>query len=378
MSFYIAGQQRTINQRGISSLFVVMFTMILLSVITVSFTGLMIREQQRAINDDLSRSAYDAALSGVEDGKRVIAACSRGVTAACDAIEDKQCNTVQEAGIVTSGDDEVVIQSRTGTDSARTDEAYTCVVINSDTPNFLTRLENDADSVMIPLKGVGSYNRVSISWHMQVADGGVPVDLHNGSGDLELRNKVNWNSAAVNRPAILRAQLMQFDSADVNFNDLDGDLTHTAFLYPTSLAAAAVPAIDIAGNDSRRAAGTSLDPEAVSCSISPLVEYSCSAVITIPSGPDTSFLRLSSIYRAASVRVELLDNSVGVDFDGVQPSVDSTGRAADVFRRVEARVEPIVPDMPYPRATVDINGNLCKNFSVGSSAGSYSSNSCTP
>ena len=50
----------------------------------------------------------------------------------------------------------------------------------------------------------------------------------------------------------------------------------------------------------------------------------------------------------------------------IQPSIDSTGRAGDVFRRVDARVDMTgAISNAYPRATIDVTEKLCKDFSIG-------------
>ena len=67
-----------------------------------------------------------------------------------------------------------------------------------------------------------------------------------------------------------------------------------------------------------------------------------------------------------------------VDLNLVQPKIDSTGRAADVFRRVEASVELTDPNdvMLYPRATVDTTGSFCKSFVVTDNLNDYEDGSC--
>ena len=54
---------------GAASFYVVAFSTLILVIIAASFATAIVAEITRAANDDLSQSAYDAALAGVEDAK---------------------------------------------------------------------------------------------------------------------------------------------------------------------------------------------------------------------------------------------------------------------------------------------------------------------
>lgn len=57
------------NKQGAASFYVVAFSTLILLIVVASFTALVISQVTRSSNDDLSRSAYDSALAGVEDAK---------------------------------------------------------------------------------------------------------------------------------------------------------------------------------------------------------------------------------------------------------------------------------------------------------------------
>ena len=57
------------KRRGGASIFIVAFTIIILSIIVLGFTRLIISEATKTSNTDLSQSAYDSALAGIEDAK---------------------------------------------------------------------------------------------------------------------------------------------------------------------------------------------------------------------------------------------------------------------------------------------------------------------
>ena len=79
-------------------------------------------------------------------------------------------------------------------------------------------------------------------------------------------------------------------------------------------------------------------------------------------------MRLTPIYRGADFKAELLDdNNNLVFFDGVQPKVDSTGRANTQFRRVESRISLEDQNFPLPEFALQLEDDgqpLCKDFWV--------------
>ena len=56
-------------KKGAASFYIVAFSTLILVIIAVSFTTVILSELARSVNDDLSQSAYDAALAGIEDAK---------------------------------------------------------------------------------------------------------------------------------------------------------------------------------------------------------------------------------------------------------------------------------------------------------------------
>jgi hypothetical protein len=193
-----------------------------------------------------------------------------------------------------------------------------------------------------------------------------------------------------NRPSIMRTQLMQFGSS-FNLSGFDNtnlageSNANTLFLYPTSTTVTDPnDTVSFSAKDNRYT-GTGA-PIPVSCIGSLLGNggYACTVTLTLPTpiggGGRTAFLRLTPLYNASNYRVTLKDSAgATVKFNAVQPAVDSTGRANDLFRRVSTRVELVDTTFAYPEATVDITGNLCKDFAVTAIAAEYTNNAaCTP
>lgn len=384
----IKDMNKTNKRKGAVSLFVVIFAALLITVVTVSFIRIMIQNQQQATANDLSQSAYDSAQAGVEDAKRAILLymkdCSGGN---CDLtkIDSPTCNVaVRTLSDVSQTGNEIPIQT-TSSDS-KLNQAYTCVKINMTPQDYLWFLETDV-SKMVPLVGVGDFNTIKIEWFNSNDSSGGSVGGSSTTsidvpalGSTPLLSQDNWLGIGTtnnSRPSILRAQLIQFNTVgfkldDFGFSSNDKASNNTLFLYPSAISAAAGTSsflVDVRPNKTGAPS-----PENCRNSIA-AGGYACSATLTLSKTVDSShiaYLNLKSFYRASHFRITLYDSTQLVSgepgklvlFDKVQPSIDSTGRANDMFRRVQSRVELTNTDFPYPRAEIDVTGNLCKDFTV--------------
>jgi hypothetical protein len=382
---------------GAVSLFIVVFSALLMTVVTVSFVTLMITNQQHATENDLSQSALDSAQAGVEDAKRALlefeSQCGGSTSGSCAPIVTAMstCNGIFGAISVAGASNGSVVNVGDASDASYQQE-YTCVKVILNTDDYLGTL-SAGQSVIVPLTATGSFDTVQLSWYN-------PTDLQNVSGDTvslgsvsptpQLLSQANWPA---NRPSILRTELMQFDSSDgFTLNQFDSNSSGqsdaaTMFLYPTSGAInGGLPPSDpspvslyTARETSEGTTGTT--PFDIPCQSS-LTNggYACSVNFTLPQaiggGTAISFLRLTALYNATHFEVKLLSSGNVVDFQGVQPEIDSTGRSNDVYRRVATRVVPADQAFPYPDDAVETTGNFCKDFFVSNNVPDTSV--CTP
>ncbi|HEY5695638.1 MAG TPA: hypothetical protein VIQ80_02275 [Candidatus Saccharimonadales bacterium] len=390
------------KQRGAVSLFVVIFAALLMTVVTVGYIQLMLRDQQQATSSDLSQSAYDSAQAGVEDAKRLLLlnqACNNGTapsTINCATIQSAltptagqsqtTCDTLAKSGIVGQTNNETIIQkNESDTNSAALNQAYTCVKVGVNTDDYKNSLAVNG-SGMVPIRGVSTFDSIELSWFSinDVSSTTTSQTIGFPSSGAGVGLPAMGTQWQFNYPSLMRVQLMQTGSS-FKLTDFDDSQAgnrsdaNTLFLYPS---ATGVANFDFALDARRSPTGT---PYQVRCNTSFVNgEYACTATIKLPTPIDGSignrnaFLRLTSLYNGAHYRVRLKNGPSYVQLNQVQPIVDSTGRADNVFRRVQARVE-LTGDFTFPEASVDMQGNLCKNFVITDAESGYSGTpTCTP
>lgn len=389
------------HQQGAVSLFVVIFAALLMTVVTVGFIQLMLKDQQQATTSDLSQSAYDSAQAGVEDAKRLLLldqACRNNTassTVNCGTIasaltpptgaSETDCNTLAKAGLVGESNNETIIQQSDSDNAAKLDQAYTCVKVGVNTDDYKGNVAVN-QSTIVPITGVSDFDSVELSWFsrddISSTTNNPTIGFPSTGSDVSLPPVGSrWQ---VTYPPLLRTQLMQ-TGTNFKLSDFDDSQAgnksdaNTLFLYPS---ATGLTNKDFALDARRTPTGT---PQLVKCNTSFVDgEYACTATIALPSPIDgntaqrNAYLRLSALYNNAHFSIKLKKGSDYVQFDRVQPEVDSTGRANDTFRRVKARVE-LKGDFTYPEAAVNLQGNLCKNFTITDADDGYrGSTTCTP
>ena len=368
-------------KRGGVSMFLVIVAGSLVALVVASFLRLIIRDQQGASNSDLSQSAYDSAQAGVEDAKRALLIyqktcadatkaneCSKMRAELSKDLNAQSCRILAEVfGIGDLGSSETIVQ--TNAEDSSLNQAYTCVKINPTTANFEGEL-NANSSKIIPLKSDRAFRFVKISWHTKADNNNVAeVKLPSSDSDmLEVFAKnIEWESSKF--PSVVRAQIITSGSFDYsNYIESDKNISKTAFLFPSSSGVS--DAIISAQSSATRHNFSKDSLSSVRCNNSSnSATYACSAMIDLGSeiSPDAgALMKISAQYGATTnYSIELFDSSRGaVNFDGVQPLIDSTGRASDKFRRVQSRVEMNSTTLPIPDFAVSTDGKFCKAMIV--------------
>lgn len=391
------------KESGAVSLFIVIFAMLLITVVTLSFLRIMLSDQQQSSVNDLSKSALDSAQAGVEDAKRALiyyrTICASGDVAGCTAarntVNSLNCNQGLKDVVSVSDNTEVPVQQTQSANDAQLNQAYTCVKMQLDTDDYLGTLEANSSKI-IPLISTGSFTSVIIEWFTteDLGSTGKSVNLERtppqvdaGGTNQQILPLLSQSSWPQTRPSVMRTQLMQYGSSFTlaDFDNVSGGTSNanTIFLYPVGVTGTANAVYDswaIADRDARQVPVGA--PLGTRCSGSLSGGgYACKVQINLPdpignSASDTArtaYLRLSALYKSTHFRVSL----VGTQFKGVQPSIDSTGRANEQFRRVESRVDLIDTNFPFPEAALDVSGNLCKNFSVTNTTNTIPANAST-
>lgn len=390
-------------KKGGVSIFIVIIVGVLVSIMSASFLRLMFRDQEQASKLDLSQSAYDSAQAGVEDAKRFLrifrAACGPSGTGDFEG-EHYNCNTMRDAirsdscyvlatAKIGNANSETIIQTNSssgGASSRDTDlnQAYTCVKLKMNTADFLGRT-NDGTPSVINLKGATAFNRVRIRWHSREnMTNGNNISLESLSNP-SVRPRIdsrNWRSQ--NRPAILKAQFYGYipgverssSIMDTPYPD-DGNGASEMLFYPTNSTSALSSNVSnmptVRRNESSSQATT--DYTFTRCSDRMDANsnaYACETTVNIgrvrgvqPS--DVLYLRLTPLMNDSNFKVELLNGDNVVDFAGVQPKVDSTGRANTQLRRVESRIGFNDTSFPVPLFSAQTENEkepICKDFSV--------------
>lgn len=393
------------TKQGMASIYIVVFTTLLISIITLSFLRIMLSESGRTSRDTLSDSAYNSALAGVEDAKTAYSLYQKALAGdnsempkkAKEALEGKN----ESASYDPSNDCDLVRKALGGASSNEytidkniTDQAYTCVTMSLE-GNFAGYITKDDPTLVVPLRSKKSMKAdgdandikaVKIIWR----------NLGTSASTNEIPNKYGYmtsgnlteetegifgkkgmkdDDSAVNLNALNVMLVQKSKNSDAYYYASDGTNTDRGYLtlvpyedgttdYDNGIAASDV----VASADK-----TMNQPIPVHCYTGQ--DSHCEVKIEMPTptgglprDPQNFFLVLSKIYSDPDldVTVEMHGDDGEIKFWNVQPIVDATGRAGDLMRRVEARLgtKNGADLLPTAELIVGGSGGIEKDFYV--------------
>lgn len=347
------------NQQGFASIVIALVLILIVSLITIGFAQLMRREQRAALDRQLSSQAYYAAESGINDAAAAINAgfdtskssCAALTAAQVSAITDPKAQTAAQTYLMNNG-----VGSSTGSN-------YPCLLINPTPPNLQYSSIDTTTSKVIELEGLDSSNNpaavqtIEISW--QDANGNSTFTPSCSTFYPASGGATNWTYTG-----LLRAELIPINTLTRTglINNAD-----TAFLCPDKISS---NSSNYSGNQGN-ASGVIIGGQCSTAAPTPTSPRYCNARITGLGtlNEATYFLVLRSIYNPAAVTVTIYGGTGTVtqanmlNINGAQVLVDSTGKAQDVLRRIQARI-PVHNNYNTPNGGADAMQSLCKQLQL--------------
>ncbi|HSX36788.1 MAG TPA: pilus assembly PilX N-terminal domain-containing protein [Patescibacteria group bacterium] len=335
------------NETGFATLIVATTLVVILSLLTVGFAQLMRREEDQALNRQLSNQANYAAEAGINDALRAL-----------DAGWNKAKTTCGPITSLTGAAGETYLTSN-NVDASGSATQWSCLLIDPSpgsleyspvdtvTPSIFTVNTVQSDRVTPT-----AISTIKVSW--KDADPLAAPQFWSQSGTFDNAAFPPAGASGWNKIGMVRVSITPLVGALSRSNLTQS--TVTAFLYPTTSSANNSMTVNF-GSMNPAGQGQLLDG---GCSAA---TKTCSATINFsPSLPVGTPLLISlrSIY--AKTHVYMTTDS-GSYFSGAQALVDSTGRAQDVLKRIQVRV-PIKSHYDLPGFVVDSIGGICKQLSV--------------
>jgi hypothetical protein len=294
---------------------------------------------------------------------------------------------------------EITVQKDAGADEDM-NQAYTCIKVILETDDFLGTLgQGQPDLVPLVPETDSSGARkqidtIEVSWYTEADAGGKTVVRSPAGASASLRplhqTEAAWNgSTTATAPSLMRFQLIQVDST-FSLSDFDGGNSAqtdrgTVLLYPY-VGDLAISPYYVGNSAVYRAVDA---PVFANCENSFNKQYACTAKLKLPytkqgnTLPAGLFAKLTAYYHSQTGYKVVMKDAAGniIKFDSVQPLVDATGRANDMYRRVESRIQ-LSGDAVLPEYSVDMNskgdasGKFCKELTVTDQAADTSNGSC--
>lgn len=326
------------QQQGMVAIITTMILMIVISLIVLGFSQLVRRNQRQALDAQLSSQAFYAAESGLNLGREKLSQPGGYRSADCNDDESNPEYEIDPNNVVIS-----------------------CLLVTPAPDIRLDGLSGASRVVIIDNDEAGGIDapvdRASITWNIPAP---ATYSLSNSclTSPPVLPDAASWGC----QNAMLRIDIVPLGSS-MNRNDLITNQS-TMFLYPVE-GSGGSSTVALAPMDKGKIVG-------VSCTNGP-VAGPCRVEISGMTA-NRYAVRIMSLYKATDV---LIQSAVGGGLVSGQAVIDSTGRAQDVLKRVQARVPAGTGEsvLDFP---IDSYGPLCKTYKITPATNSIDPGSCTP
>lgn len=319
-------QKLNVNQQGMVAIITTMILMMVISLIVLGFSQVMRRNQRQTLDTQLSSQAFYAAESGLNLAKEKLAANSSYRSDNCADANGPSSSDYQLDG------DNVKI---------------TCLLVSGVKDLVFSDLSTDSKVALIDPAGEGAVGAMYINWQASSLHGNI-----NSCTGQALPVAASWNCSQ----PVLRVDLVPLaDDGSINRNSLVND-QFTAFLYPDRNRNGITDVSWTSGSGSSKGA---IIGAACIRGVNPNERHDCTVKITGASAKRYA-IRMMGLYLPADVTVHVAGNP---ELLGAQVVADSTGRAADVLKRVQARIR-LGSSIDVPDFALDSGNALCKQYEV--------------
>jgi Tfp pilus assembly protein PilX len=332
MSITMSIMNKDNQQKGIVSLLMTLVMMIVITLLVLGFAEIARNEQRSSLDDQLSAQAYYAAESAINDARAVM---STAITTGGTAQDKTICGA--QGSYTTSG-----------TVDAMHNVAYTCLLVNASPTTLNYTLSST--STVVPIISTGApFTGLTFSWKVGAGYAGSAAGCYVNIANLNTLPAASGASAWSCNYPIARADI--FDANGVLARPSWSSQTSTIFLIPFNSNA-------VNNTVALGAHGTAVPARCDSTS--------CQVNLNGLNGTKY-YLRLTALYRTNS-SFSIVANG-NIPFADAQATIDATGKAQDVLRRILVAVDLTDANAHHiPSGAIISQDSICKRF--GSTNGS--------
>lgn len=332
------------RESGLISIVTTVIIVFIIAVISLSLSTFSRRELQQSLESQLSAQALYAAESGVNDAISKIQS---------SIITNAISNCTDSETMFNASNANILDTSTEGSNLVK----YTCVLVDLDPPEITADIaQNTIKSYKVDAGSGSNVNQLTFTWRNSGANSLKKADCIVASGCFS--TAASWDSTNEGRMGVLRVRLIPKVATMTRATSAD---TIEVIAYPGGIGASSFTATTTS-RQSMLYGSCSGVGSSQTCTVS------IGGLSGASNLPGQYYLLLSSYYADSSVTVTGLNSTNNpVSFNGAQATIDSTGAARDVLRRIKVSV-PLGNSNSLPASSLTVGSKLCKRFTTNFSA----------